>query len=404
MKVLMLGWELPPHNSGGLGVACEQLCHSLAKKELDLEFVLPYHAKHAQPFTVTAALPQSVKELQLAGIAYDSQTYHYIDKSVDADDVDLFTQQARYEHAVDQMVGETEFDIIHAHDWLTFRAGLRAKMRTGKPLILHVHSIERDRAGGDHGNQFVRDIEELALNLADRVIAVSAHTKKAINRDYNVPLDRIDVVHNSIAPTKWPPLGDEQTYRYLYALKAQGYCVISNVGRLTIQKGLTNLLRSFALVVQKEPKTMLLIVGAGEQYEELVTLSAELGVGRNVIFAGFQRGAAWRDAFGVADLFVMPSVSEPFGLTPLEAAGFGAPSLISKQSGVAEVLAGALKVDYWDINEMANQMIAAVRSPGLRQTLLEMAQEEVGRMSWQEAADKIYAIYQSHLDRTAVTA
>jgi glycosyltransferase involved in cell wall biosynthesis len=402
MKVLMLGWELPPHNSGGLGVACEQLCQTLAKKELDLEFVLPYYAEHKQPFSVTAAIPQSVKHVQLAGIAYDSQTYQYIDGS--SGPADLFTQQARYELAVEQLASERQFDIIHAHDWLTFRAGLRAKMCTGKPLILHVHSIERDRAGGNHGNQFVRDIEELSLNLADRVIAVSEHTKKAIHKDYNVPLDKIDVVHNSIAPTNWPPLGDEETYRYLHSLKSQGYCIVSNVGRLTVQKGLTNLLRAFALVVHKQPKTMLLIVGAGEQYDELVALSAELGVGRKVIFAGFQRGAALRDAFAVADLFVMPSVSEPFGLTPLEAAGFGTPSLISKQSGVAEVLAGALKVDYWDINEMANQIIAAVRSGALRESLLDVAQREVSRMSWQKAADRIYEIYQDHLTREAVVA
>lgn len=403
MKVLMLGWELPPHNSGGLGVACEQMCRTLAKKDLDLEFVLPYRAEHQQPFTVTAALPQSVKAVQLAGIAYDSQTYRYIDQPDDAA-VDLFTQQARYELAIDELVGERQFDIIHAHDWLTFRAGLRAKMRSGKPLILHVHSIERDRAGGNSGNPFVRDIEELALNLADRVIAVSAHTKKAIHEEYHVPLERIEVVHNSIGDSFWPPFGDEQTYRYLATLKAEGYCVISNIGRLTIQKGLTNLLRAFALVAAKQPKTMLLIVGAGEQYDELVALSAELGVGRKVIFAGFQRGAALRDAFSIADLFVMPSVSEPFGLTPLEAAGFGTPSLISKQSGVAEVLGGALKVDYWDIDEMANQIIAAVRSRALRETLLDMAQNEIGRMSWQKAADRIYEIYRHHLSQEAVTA
>jgi glycosyltransferase involved in cell wall biosynthesis len=398
MKVLMLGWELPPHNSGGLGVACEQLCHTLAKKDLDLEFVLPYRADHTQPFTVTAAIPQSVKEVQIAGIAYDSQTYRYLDQP-DDEAVDLFTQQARYEAAVDQLVGERELDIIHAHDWLTFLSGMRSKMRTGKPIILHVHSIERDRAGGNNGNPMVRDIEEIALNLADRVIAVSAHTKKAINEDYGVPLDKIEVVHNSIATSTWPPFGDTQTYQYLLALKLQGYRVVSSIGRLTIQKGLTNLLRAFQLVVQKQPKTMLLIVGAGEQYDELVALSAELGVGRNVIFAGFQRGAAWRDSFSVADLFVMPSVSEPFGLTPLEAAGFGTPSLISKQSGVAEVLAGALRVDYWDVNEMANQIIAAVRSQGLRATLLDLAQTEISRMSWQKAADRIYEIYQDHAGR-----
>jgi glycosyltransferase involved in cell wall biosynthesis len=223
-----------------------------------------------------------------------------------------------------------------------------------------------------------------------------------IHEDYGVPLEMIEVVHNRITPS--PQTGiTGQSYVYLDSLKSQGYKVVTNIGRLTIQKGLTNLLRAFAIVAHREPKTILLIVGAGEQYDELVALSAELGVGRNVIFAGFQRGAAWRDAFTVADLFVMPSVSEPFGLTPLEATGFGTPSMISKQSGVAEVMSGALKVDYWDVNEMANQMIAALRSKALRDSLLETSMAEVGRMSWQHAADQIYEIYQSHLPNQAVT-
>jgi glycosyltransferase involved in cell wall biosynthesis len=399
----MLGWELPPHNSGGLGVACEQMCKSLATKNIDLEFVLPYHAEHNQPFKVTSALPQSVNQLQTAGIAYDSQTYTYIGVDSIDGDADLFTQQARYELAVEAMAADKVFDVVHAHDWLTFRAALRLKMRTGKPIILHVHSIERDRAGGNSGNQFVRDIEELSLNLADRVIAVSKLTKQMIHDDYGVPLDKIEVVHNRITPQVLPP-SEVQSYQYLDSLRAQGYRVVTNIGRLTIQKGLTNLLRAFATVVHYEPKTMLLIVGAGEQYDELVALSAELGVGRNVIFAGFQRGAAWRDAFSVADLFVMPSVSEPFGLTPLEATGFGTPSLISKQSGVAEVMSGALKVDYWDVDEMANQMLAALRSAALRASLLETSMHEVARMSWHHAADQIYEIYQNHVHGEAVAA
>jgi glycosyltransferase involved in cell wall biosynthesis len=403
MKILMLGWELPPHNSGGLGVACEQLCKHLARKDIDLEFILPYAAEHDQPFKVTAAIPQSVKSVQLAGLAYDSQTYHYTDGS-NLGPADLFTQQGRYELAVDQLADTREIDIIHAHDWLTFRAALRLKMRTGKPLILHVHSIESDRAAGGHGNPLVHDIEEMALNLADKVIAVSEHTRKAIHKHYGVPLENIEVVHNSINPSAGIDLDDALLYTYLQQLRGQGYRVVTNIGRLTIQKGLTNLLHAFRMVVDKEPKTMLLLVGAGEQYQELVTLSAELGIGRNVLFAGFQRGQAWRDAFRVADLFVMPSVSEPFGLTPLEAASFGTPSLISKQSGVSEILSGALKVDYWDIHEMANQMTAAVRSGALRSDLLETAQREVGRMSWQKAADKVYDLYRHHHEKQAVAA
>jgi glycosyltransferase involved in cell wall biosynthesis len=309
-----------------------------------------------------------------------------------------------YERAVARMAETTEFDIVHAHDWLTFRAGLRLKMLTGRPLVLHVHSIESDRAGGNHGNPAVREIEGTAFQLADRILAVSNHTRIAIHRDYGIPLDKIEVVHNSIDLNALPDQSDDNCYRYLQQLKGQGYKVVSNVGRLTLQKNLPNLLNAAKLVVEREPKTIFLLVGAGEQYEELVQQSANLGIGKNVIFAGFQRGLIWRDSFAISDLFVMPSISEPFGLTPLEAANFGAPSLISKQSGVAEVLTGALKVDFWDINEMANQIIAALRYEPLRRTLLERAQAEIASMSWQKAADTIYDIYHEHVGTEAVVA
>ncbi|HET7629858.1 MAG TPA: glycosyltransferase family 4 protein, partial [Candidatus Saccharimonadales bacterium] len=359
MKVLMLGWELPPHNSGGLGVACYQLCQALSGKALDLEFVLPYHSGESLDFMkLTAARPVGVQEILKSGIAYDSYKYTYEDGHEEWHDI--FSQALLYEKAVEQMADSTEFDIVHAHDWLTFRAAMRLKLRTGCPIILHVHSIETDRAGGQRGNPWVHDIEEMAFLMADRILAVSDYTRRMIHREYGIPLDKIEVVHNSLDPTSVVPLDEDNTYRYLSTLKGQGYKVVTNVGRLTVQKGLPNLLRAARLVIERQPKTVFVIVGAGDQYEELIQLSAELGIGKHVIFTGFQRGKAWRDAFAIADLFVMPSVSEPFGLTPLEAAVYGAPSLISKQAGVGEILHSCLRVDFWDINEMANQMIATV--------------------------------------------
>lgn len=392
----MLGWELPPHNSGGLGVACYQLCEALANKDIDLEFVLPYHSSEAPDFMkLTAARPIGVQEILKSGIAYDSYRYTYEDGHEEWHDI--FSQAALYEQAVEQMADTTEFDIVHAHDWLTFRAALRLKMRKGCPIILHVHSIETDRAGGQRGNPMVHEIEEIAFMAADRILAVSDYTRQAIHREYGIPLHKIEVVHNSIDHDSIIPLDIDNTYRYLASLKAQGYRVITNIGRLTVQKGLPNLLRAAQLVIQYQPKTMFIIVGSGEQYEELIQLSADLGIGKNVIFTGFQRGKAWRDAFAIADLFVMPSVSEPFGLTPLEAAMYGTPSLISKQAGVGEILHSCLRVDFWDINEMANQIIAAVRSEALTAQLLDGAQQQVQSMSWQRAADKIHQIYQQHL-------
>ena len=396
MKVLMLGWELPPHNSGGLGIACYQLCKSLSKKDLDIEFVVPYRADHGIDFmNITAAQPQGVSEVIRSGIAYDS--YKYVLNDGSEEHIDIYGQVQLYEHAVAKLVETTEFDIVHAHDWLTFRAALRAKEAKGCPIILHVHSVESDRAGSRQGNPLVHEIENLTMHAADRIIAVSEHTKRVIHRDYQIPLDKIEVVHNSIDPGDIVPLDLNNSYRYLEAMKAVGYRVVVNVGRLTVQKGLPNLLRAAQEVIKRNPKTLFLIVGSGEQYYELLTLAAELGIGQNVIFTDFQRGKRLRDAYAVADLFVMPSVSEPFGLTPLEAISYGTPALVTHQSGVSEILTNCLKVDFWDIDEMANQIIAVVQNDALRDTLHENAYREYERMSWDKASSKIENLYKQHL-------
>ncbi len=399
MKVLMLGWELPPHNSGGLGVACFQLCKALASKGVDIDFVIPYTADHSDIdfMNVLSGHPQGAEVLQrTAGIAYDS--FKYIAPGGSQRWLDMREQQSMFESAVGRLVTLKEYDVIHAHDWLTFRAGLRAKQVSGKPLIAHVHSIEADRAGRPGGgNPLVREIEEMGLLMADRIIAVSQLTKDAIVREYNIPADKVDVVHNSLDLETVQPLDNDNIHRYLTAMKAQGYRVVVNIGRLTIQKGLPNLLHAAKKVVDEAPKTIFLIVGAGEQYYELIELAADLGISRNVIFTGFQRGKNWRDSFAIGDLFVMPSVSEPFGLTPLEAAGYGTPSLISRQSGVAEVFNNCLKVDFWDVDEMANQITAVVLNDGLRDELHANAYNEYQRLSWHPAAERLVGWYKHHM-------
>jgi glycogen(starch) synthase len=400
MKILMLGWELPPHNSGGLGVACYQLCKALSKKDVDLEFILPYEAEHNVDFMkVTAAHPQGVAEVTKSGIAYDSYKYTYTDGHEEWHDI--YSQQLMFEHAAARLASSREFDVLHAHDWLTFKAALRIKLQTGCPIILHVHSIESDRAGGGSGNPLVREIEATAFSMADRIVAVSNFTKQAIMREYGVPADRIDVIHNSIEITELAHEPDN-AYRYLEALKSQGYRVVCNIGRLTIQKGLPNFLVAAKEVIAKRPKTMFLIVGNGEQYLELLEQAAKLGIAKNVIFTGFQRGKNWRDAFRIADLFVMPSVSEPFGLTPLEAIPYGTPSLVSKQSGVSEVLYNCLKVDFWDVREMANQILAVVNNDQLRDEMHRNALREYQRLSWNAAADTLVGMYNHHKREMAV--
>lgn len=401
MKILMLGWELPPHNSGGLGVACYQLCKALSTKGADIEFVLPYSADHGIDFmTVTAAHPQGVIEVLKSGIAYDS--YKYIYNNGTEEWVDIYGQQLAFEQSVDKLVELADFDVIHAHDWLTFRAALRAKNKTNRPMILHVHSVESDRAGGGYGNPMVREIESIAMLVADKIIAVSSHTKKAIMRDYAIPADKIQVVHNSMDITSIEPLDNDNAYKYLTAMKARGYKVVVSIGRLTIQKGLPNLLRAAKIVIDHEPKTLFVIAGTGEQYVELLELAAQLGISRNVIFTGFRRGKQWRDSYAIGDLFVMPSISEPFGLTPLEAIGYGTPALISKQSGVAEVLTNCLKVNYWDIDEMANQIVSVVRNKSLRDELHANSLKEYQRLSWDDAADSLMSLYHRQAKKATV--
>lgn len=391
MKVLMLGWELPPHNSGGLGVACLQLSQALAGRGADIEFVLPYRHSVSYPF-MRLRSPGNLSAEQFTG-AYDS--FSFITSTGGGAD------HSSYAGFVSKLVELTEFDIIHAHDWLTFRAALLAKEKSGCPLVLHVHSVERDRAGGKPGNPLVREIEGTAMHLADLVLAVSQRTRRAIIEDYGIPADKVEVVHNSIDAASFAPLEPDNAYKFLTDMKAFGWKIVVNVGRLTIQKGLTHLVRAAAIVIDKQPKTFFLIVGDGEQRNELIELAAELGISKHLLMAGFQRGKNWRDAYAVGDLFVMPSVSEPFGLTPFEAAAYGTPSLISKQSGVSEVFKNCLKVDFWDEHEMANQIVAVLRSQALAEQLQLNAWQEYQQLSWGKSADQIMDHYRRFTQKVA---
>jgi glycosyltransferase involved in cell wall biosynthesis len=346
---------------------------------------------------INAAHPQDVERVMQAGIAYDS--FRYFKTNGEVQQVDLFGQVTIYEQAIERIVQLAAFDVIHAHDWLTCRAAIRAKMLTGKPLIVHLHSVESDRAGHPYGgNPLVREIEELSLLLADHIIAVSQLTKDVIIREYNIPAEKIEVVHNHYDPSGLLPAeGAGNAYSYLETMKAKGYKVVASVGRLTIQKGLVNLLKAFKIVVDYQPKTLLLVVGSGDQRNELISLAAELGIGQNVVFANFQRGKKYRDAYAIADLFVMPSVSEPFGLTALEAIGYGTPVLLSRQTGVSEMIKNALKVDFWDVDAMANKMVGLIRNDPLRDELHANSYREYLSHSWDTSADKVLNLYQKQL-------
>ncbi len=391
----MLGWELPPYNSGGLGVACFQMCKELSKKGVDVEFVVPYSDEHKNInfMTVTPALSGSIQASTLWG-AYDSL---YYEGSLQPNNgTDLFHQIESYADGVADIVQDSSFDVIHAHDWLTFRAAIRAKEMSGRPLIVHVHATEFDRAGGKYGNSLIHEIEHTGLMLADRIITISKFTKDLIVKEYEIPAEKVEVVRNSIDAESYERLEKTNTYQYLEKMKQNGYRVVVYIGRLTVQKGLTNLLIAAKEVIKRAPKTIFLIVGNGEQFRELITMAADLGISKNVIFTDFLRGKKWRDSFAIGDLFVMPSVSEPFGLTPLEAIGYGTPVLISKQSGVSEVIRNALKVDFWDIDGMANKITAVVQNDGLRDELILQGYKEYIKLSWSDAANKMIKSYNKY--------
>ena len=402
MKILMLGWELHPHNAGGLGVACAHMCRALASQGADIDFIVPYINSHPDIdfMRVIPAIPADAREVMKHSGAYDS--FYYQSKTGKKHEIAANDYHSIYEASVDRIVTLGEYDVIHAYDWLTIRPALRAKQLLGIPLIVNIHALEYDRSGGGYGNPFVRDIEYHGMMMADKVVAISQHVKNIIVREYHVPESKVEVIHNShVISGLNNQIAGPNTYRYIEMMRSVGYGIVMFFGRLTIQKNLPGLLRVMQKVVEKHPKSMLVLMGSGEQELELVELAAELGIGGNVIFVGFQRGKEWRDMFGVSDICVMPSVSEPFGLTPLEAAEFGVPNLISRQSGVAEILSSALRSDYWDVDDMANQIVSVLQNKELATQLSEDGISEVSKINGDNNASKFLNLYRNQLGYAA---
>ncbi|MBQ1528506.1 glycosyltransferase family 4 protein [Candidatus Saccharibacteria bacterium] len=403
MKILMLGWELPPHNSGGLGVACLNLSRALAKDGCDIDFVVPYEAKHENITFMHVLSASHLDPLFRFGIgAYDSDKIEdmiipdvHIPGAVSKDQVSIRQIQKTYCDFVEKYLMEFKPDIVHAHDWLTFEAGMLAKKNFGVPFVAHVHATEFDRAGGNGGNPLVHEIEREGLLLADKIIAVSYATKHIIHEKYGIPLAKIDVIYNSLDEDflKQTYTLDKDEYKYLESLKSKGYTVVSTVGRFTIQKGLSYFLHAAAKAVRKNPKLIFVFAGDGEEKNELINLAAELGIAKNVIFTGFVRGKQLRDVYELSDIFVMSSISEPFGLTALEAAHHGDVLILTKQSGVAEVVRSSFRYDFWDDDKLANEILAVAKSPALKETLKNSIKNEYRKISWSDVAEKCRKVY-----------
>lgn len=399
MRVLTFGWDFPPSRNGGLGVACYGLTRELIEAGVDVLFVLPKQqstlgkaqfrfASDARVSTTVYEVPSALGPYQQSTTLVDSIIGYEPDGTPRRIRRSILEEVHQFAERASAIALAEEFHLIHAHDWTSYLAGVKAKLATGKPLVLHVHATSFDQAASLNVDPAIFEIEREAFRVADSIVTVSGYTKNILVDRHGVVPDKITVVHNG-CDTNEPP-------RYapaLSVLKDQGKRIILYHGRITVQKGVDYFVHAAKRVVDHDPNVVFVISGWGDMTNQILEQVGQLGLSGHVIFAG----ALWEEErdrmYQTADLVVMPSVSEPFGLVPLEAIQHGTPSLISKQSGVKEVLTHVLKVDFWDVDEMANQIIATLRYDVLRQQLATEGRKELDRLSWRHVATKIKQLY-----------
>ena len=426
MKVFMLGWEFPPFISGGLGTACYGLTRAMDQLGMEVMFVLPkmvessytthvklltpgskksvsfskfhelrnvrFHTINSplQPYTTPDTYQQRVEEI----LRHKQQMRHESTSSASQVSVskdygcDMYSEVHRYAAMAADLADSEQFDIIHAHDWMTYPAGIAVATISGKPLVVHMHSTEFDRSG-EHVNQMIYDIEREGMHRADKVITVSHFTRNIIISRYGVSGDKVEVVYNGVERVgKWSM---EDT------IIEKDEKIVLFLGRITMQKGPEYFLQAAKKVLELMDNVRFVMAGSGDLMHRSIEMAAELGIGHKVLFTGFLRGEDVHKIYKMADLYVMPSVSEPFGIAPLEALDNDVPVIISKQSGVSEVLMHALKVDFWDVKEIANKIVAVLKYPPLQMTLRSHGNFEVRRLRWKDAAARCIKIYDEML-------
>lgn len=396
MRVLMFGWEFPPFNSGGLGTACLGLTKALSRSGHDITFVLPKQLdlKVEHMDLLFADVPRlRVKAVNspLAGYLTDHR-YRVLMGALPPELArlygrDLYEETQRYAEKAGAIASTVEHDVIHAHDWLSFPAGMAAKAASGKPLVAHVHATEFDRSAEGGVNQLVYESERAGMHAADAVVAVSNYTKERVARHYEVPPEKVSVVHNGVDPRE---------VGRLYASKLnERYKIVLFLGRITVQKGPDWFLKAARLVLERDKDVLFVVAGAGDMERQVILDAAGSGIADRVIFAGFRRGNDIDRLYQMADLYVMPSVSEPFGITALEAVQNGTPVIVSKQSGVREVLPEALQVDFWDTRRMADEMLRLLAHREEAKRLGERQRAALPGITWDAAAAKLAVLYRN---------
>lgn len=444
MRVFMLGWEFPPFISGGLGTACYGLTKAMSSLGTDIMFVLPRpvttpFSTHVRLVSPRPGSPLASPSTEFRLDEFEHVTFRTVDAQLNPyarpgqemtseritstlrpspaasrpDTAtssavmastsqmsphgavsgpganyggDLFAEVQRYAALATEIGRNENFDVVHAHDWMTFPAGLAVAGLKGVPLVVHVHSTEFDRAG-QNIDQRIYDIERRGMHGALKVIAVSHLTKQICTHHYGVDPAKVEVVYNAIETNTNGHFDDER-----YKIHKDEKIVLF-LGRITLQKGPEYFLAAAKKVLEVMDNVKFVMAGSGDMIRRTIEMAASMGIGHKVLFTGFLRGGDVEKIFKMADLYVMPSVSEPFGIAPLEAMSHDVPVIISKQSGVSEVLQHALKVDFWDTNEMANKIVAVLRHPPLASTLRQHGSFEISRMSWTDSARRCVEVY-----------
>lgn len=396
----MLGWEFPPFNAGGLGTACYGLTKALSSLNVEITFVIP-KAPCDFSHDFLRIINADIEYKHLTNLywvksnlvpyheTYDPRKKVFKHKNRNLDKFKLYGENTFQEveffaKRVLEIPNLNEYDVIHGHDWMTYPAAISLKTKTGKPLILHIHATEFDR--GIIGiNQKVYEIEKQGFENADLIVAVSNFTKKTVVEKYGISPEKIRVVHNGVLFEKIKEDYDVKIF--------PGDKVVLFLGRITIQKGPLYFIEAAKLVAEQIENVKFVVTGEGDLLPEMIEKSAEYGLSDKIVFTGFLRGKELKRMYRLADVYVMPSVSEPFGITPLESMSLGTPVIISKQSGVSEVIRNCLKVDFWDVRKLANHIVSVLRYNELRDCLKEHGYEEVSNINWDKSAEKMLNIY-----------
>jgi len=430
MRVLMFGWEFPPHIAGGLGTACEGIVKGLAHNGVESIFVMP-SASGDEDQTSTRIINAS--DVAVAG--FDETVDAFLDKVkfihvgsniipyADPEEYSKLTEEEKQNQLKDfrisygqkykfsgkygsnlleevaryAMVGGTiamehkdEFDLIHAHDWLTYLAGIAAKELTGKPLVVHVHATSFDRGTDDMVDSRVYAIERRGMEAADRVVTVSDLTRNIVINKYGIDPAKVVTVHNAV---------DFSGRENVHVERGVQDKVVTFLGRITFQKGPEYFIEAAAKVLKRMDNVRFVMAGSGDMMNRAIRMVARLGISDRFHFTGFLRGAEVQKMFALSDVYIMPSVSEPFGISPLEAMRTGVPSIISHQSGAAEVLKYALKVDFWDVDALADDIYALLNYPALSHFAEKEGYDEVNELKWNNATAKLKTVYESLLNQ-----